>query len=275
MCSSDLNTSNQTTFSLTVRQRPSITSFAANSVCPSSSRTTVLSVVAQGYQLKYEWFKLPSTTPINGATLATLALDTVGSNDAADYRVRVSSTFCTHSQYVVEADAHLTVYTPASLATATLSVSTASGAAQGTSMNVTAPANQSLVFSLAGATGNPAPTYKWYKGSAEITGATLSSYTIANLTAANRGTYTCEVHNDCATVTTRDIVVGVEDAGEQCYSVGSMPHTAASADLNGDGFNDVVVSNQASGTVSVLFSNRGLLELNQTLSLSKIGRAHV
>ncbi len=65
----------------------------------------------------------------------------------------------------------------------------------------------STTFSVVSSgTGN---NYQWqYNGSA-ITGATGKSYTIANTTVANAGTYTCVITNPCGTVTTTNDVLSV------------------------------------------------------------------
>ncbi len=65
---------------------------------------------------------------------------------------------------------------------------------------VAAPSNGSVlpgdsITLSAGATGPGTFTYQWYKDTAKISGAALSSYTILNFQSANAGSYTCLIRD--------------------------------------------------------------------------------
>ena len=79
----------------------------------------------------------------------------------------------------------------------------------------TQPAAQSafvgdtVTFNVA-ATGNPAPTYQWQKAASAISGATNSSYTTPNLTAADDGSlFTVIVSNSAGSVTSSSAKLSV------------------------------------------------------------------
>ena len=70
----------------------------------------------------------------------------------------------------------------------------------------THPASQTIaagstVTFTAAANGNPAPTYQWKKGGTSVSGATSSSYTIANVTAGDAGSYTVVATNSAGSAT--------------------------------------------------------------------------
>lgn len=51
------------------------------------------------------------------------------------------------------------------------------------------------------ATGTPAPTFQWYKGSTAITGATSKTLSFASLTTADAGSYSCVANNTAGSTT--------------------------------------------------------------------------
>ncbi len=61
---------------------------------------------------------------------------------------------------------------------------------------------------VCGATGSPAVSYQWVKDGVDIDGATSSTYTIAQMSATDAGSYYCRVSNSQGTVNSRTAVVG-------------------------------------------------------------------
>ncbi|RZS75371.1 DUF7594 domain-containing protein [Pseudobacter ginsenosidimutans] len=74
--------------------------------------------------------------------------------------------------------------------------------------NTVAPAGGNASFSVT-ATGNPAPTYQWRKGTTNISGATSATYTISNVQAGNAGTYNVVVTNSVGSVTSNNATLTV------------------------------------------------------------------
>jgi glucose/arabinose dehydrogenase len=74
--------------------------------------------------------------------------------------------------------------------------------------NQVAPVGGSATFSVT-ATGSPAPTYQWRKGTTNIAGATSASYTINNVQTSNAGTYNVVVTNTVGSVTSNNATLTV------------------------------------------------------------------
>jgi T5SS/PEP-CTERM-associated repeat protein len=66
--------------------------------------------------------------------------------------------------------------------------------------NLTVTNGDSATFTVVG-TGNPAPTYQWWKGSGKISGATSSAYTIASATLADQASYAVVLANSVGSIT--------------------------------------------------------------------------
>ena len=75
----------------------------------------------------------------------------------------------------------------------------------------TVTAGSSVTFSVT-ASGDPLPTYQWRKDGADITGATNSSYTLANPVPADAGDYSVVVTNVVGSVTSADATLTVNTA---------------------------------------------------------------
>ncbi len=71
---------------------------------------------------------------------------------------------------------------------------------------------ESVTFTVV-ASGTPAPTYQWKKGTSTIGGATSASYTIDNLTLADAADYTVVVTNPGGTVTSDAATLTVNQVG--------------------------------------------------------------
>ena len=62
------------------------------------------------------------------------------------------------------------------------------------------------------ASGAPAPTYQWSRGTTELTGETADTLTFSSVTAANAGDYTCKVTNVIGSVTSNAAALIVNPA---------------------------------------------------------------
>ncbi|MEI6107340.1 MAG: immunoglobulin domain-containing protein, partial [Opitutae bacterium] len=75
----------------------------------------------------------------------------------------------------------------------------------------TAAPGASVSFTVA-ASGNPAPTYQWQKGGANIAGATSATYTIASVAAGDAASYTAVATNSAGTATSSAATLTVSTA---------------------------------------------------------------
>jgi hypothetical protein len=76
----------------------------------------------------------------------------------------------------------------------------------------TVTAGSSVTFTTA-ASGSPAPTYLWSKGTTPLAGATSASYTIASVAAGDAGTYSVTATNSAGGATSNGAVLTVNPAG--------------------------------------------------------------
>ncbi len=154
--------------------------------------TVSLSVTASGAgPLSYRWLK--GGVPIVGATSATLTFSPVRLTDAGSYAVAVTNAVGT----VTSASVALTVN--ASVLSPTITVQP-----EGRSLTV----GDSLALTVA-VSGTPPFTYRWRRAGELITGATASSYAVAQVGEADAGSYTVEVSNAAGTVVSAAAVVRV------------------------------------------------------------------
>jgi alpha-tubulin suppressor-like RCC1 family protein len=145
-----------------------------------SGSSAVFSVVATGTApLAYQWKK--NAVDIPDAIKSSYTIDTVTLSDSGSYTVTVSNSAGT----ITSQTAILTVNYAPSITTQPLSQ--------------TLYLNQTTTFTVV-STGNPVPTYQWYKNGAVITGATNASYTISSPGISDSGKYTVAVMNNVDTV---------------------------------------------------------------------------
>ena len=166
--------------SLTAQTPPSIT---IQPVSQSSAQGGIVTftVAATGTApLAYQWRKEGAN--LSGATASGYTLGSVTTNDAGNYTVRVSNV----SGAATSTVAVLTVIVPPSITQ------------QPSSRNTNVGATFTLTVA---ASGTPPFSYQWRKDGANIPSATLNAYTLANVIAANAGTYTVVVSNYFASVT--------------------------------------------------------------------------
>jgi hypothetical protein len=183
-------------FSGTTQSAPAITTQPVAQTV-TAGQTATFSVVATGNPAPtYQWYM--NSAAISGAT-------------AASYTTPVTTTANSgESFYVVVTNSNGS----ATSNTVTLTVNAATVAPAITTQPVaqTVTAGQTATFSVV-ATGNPAPTYQWYKNSAAISGATAASYTTpATVSTDNGATFYVVVTNSVGSVTSSTVTLTVNTA---------------------------------------------------------------
>ncbi|MBN1990908.1 MAG: immunoglobulin domain-containing protein [Bacteroidales bacterium] len=159
----------------------------STAVCAGSDAT--FSVAITGDITGYQWQRDIGAgfVPIAGATNASYTLSTATTGDDGNYRCLVNTTNCGN---VYSNEATLTV-TPAT------AITTQPEAAKHACVGST------VSFSVT-ATGSGL-TYQWYKNGVSMgAGATTSTLTLTNITAADAASYTCEVTSACGGTITSD-----------------------------------------------------------------------
>jgi len=130
--------------------------------------------------LTYQWFR--NNVSLAGATSATYSVATVARGDAGSYTCTVGN----GSQNVTSDAVAVTVEYPPVILTQPVPLTVAPGAR--------------AVLSVS-AEGLPAPTFQWYKDSVALSGATLSSITLASASVSDAGQYAVVVRNARGTTT--------------------------------------------------------------------------
>ncbi len=114
----------------------------------------------------------------------------------------------------------------------------------------TAPSSQSVapggsVTFTAAASGTPAPTFQWFKGSDPIPGATDASYTIPSVAGGDAGSYTVVATNAIGSATSSAAVLTVSSASPydtwaSSYGLDPAGNGAPTANPSGDGVVNLV-----------------------------------
>ncbi|HEY3270084.1 MAG TPA: immunoglobulin domain-containing protein [Geothrix sp.] len=171
---------------------PTITTQPAN-VTVTAGATATFTVAATGSgTLSYQWKK--GGTAITGATSASYTTPaTVLADNGASFTVTV-----TNAQGTATSNAAvLTVQAAPVFTTQPVGATVTAGAA---------------VTFTAAASGNPAPTFQWFKGTTLLTGQTAATLTIPSATLADAGSYTVVATNTLGTATSTAAVLIVNQA---------------------------------------------------------------
>ena len=172
---------------------PTITTQPANATVTAGATATFTVAASGTAPLSYQWKK--GATAITGATSAsyTTPVTTLGDNGAS-FTVTV-----TNAQGTVTSSAAILTVQAAPVFTTQPAGTT------------TVLAGASVTFTAA-ATGNPAPTFQWYKGTTLLTGQTAATLTIASPTLADAGSYTVVATNSLGSVTSSAAALVVNQA---------------------------------------------------------------
>lgn len=171
-----------------------------------SGSCALLTVVASGANLKYQWYKDGSA--ISGETYATLCIKSASTSSEGSYYVIVKNTAGS-----VQSDS-------AALTIGTSGEKTPAITTQPSSVTVTEESAASLTVVATG--GNL--TYQWYKGSTAIDGATSAKYSISSAASSDAGTYYVVVENTKGSVTSNSVTVTVN--AQTAPSITTQPTAA-------------------------------------------------
>jgi hypothetical protein len=172
----------------TVGVIPTISSQPPNVAAVIGTNAT-FSVTASGYTpLYYQWYK--NGIAMLGANLTYIAFTSVTNTDAGTYQVVITNSY----GQVSSRNATLSVGTMVTITNQPLSLTVTQG--------------QSAIFSV-GATGSTPISYQWTKNGADISGATVSTYSIANAVASSAATYAVKVSNLYGSVTSSNALLTV------------------------------------------------------------------
>lgn len=176
---------------ITVNPTTTITTQPINqSACLGSSAS--FSVVATGVNLTYQWKK--NGNNIGGQTQATLTLNNITANDAANYTCLVTGT----------------CGAPTSNAGVLSIANTASISSQPQAQTICG--GTTLTLDVVGNAGNNT-TYQWLFNGNPV-GTNNSTYSVPNASAAVEGNYEVTISGGCGTITSNSVVVDVTDLPE-------------------------------------------------------------
>jgi uncharacterized repeat protein (TIGR01451 family) len=262
---------------LTVNQNVLVSAAPASITnCPGTPAS--FSVSATGTGLTYQWFK--GAGALSGQTSSSFSIGSVSANDTGTYSVVVSGT-CGNS---ITNSATLTVNQNVLVSSAPVSITNCPGT----------PASFSVSASGTGL------TYQWFKGVSALSGQTTSSFSIANVTANNAGTYSVVVSGTCGNSITNSATLTVNQnmlVSAAPVSITNCPGAPASFSVSATGtgltyqwfkgasalsgqtassFSIASVSANDAGTYSVVVSgtcgnsitNSATLTVNQNIQVS-------
>jgi len=180
-------------------------------ICPGGSKT--IRVTAEGDVQSYQWYK--NDLPVPGATSSTYAITAATAGDAGSYHAVLTSacgtTTSETAQVTVAATPVITQQPQASVLI-----------------------NSGTTLTLTVAAEGPGLTYQWQHNSTNIPApeGTEATLVIANVSAANDGTYRCLITSDCGSVTSGESMVSIitsvdEEGGSPLAGFSIAPQPAS------------------------------------------------
>ncbi|MEY2879557.1 MAG: hypothetical protein RLZZ15_1937 [Verrucomicrobiota bacterium] len=177
---------------LVVNFAPTIAGQPAPSISVAANQSFTLSVTASGNPAPtYQWRK--DTTPITGATNASIVISVAQAGDSGSYDCVIANSVNT----VTSAASVVAVLTAPQVASSSGSITLNQG--QTTTLTVTA-------------TGSNPLNYQWQKNGTNIPGATSAAYVIPSAVADSAGSYVAVVSNTVGTAASTPALVAVNTA---------------------------------------------------------------
>ncbi|HEY3270082.1 MAG TPA: immunoglobulin domain-containing protein [Geothrix sp.] len=173
---------------LTVQSTPAFTLQPAGTTVTAGATATFTAAATGNPAPSYQWYR--GSTLLPGQTSAALTLAATTLADAGSYTVTA-----TNSLGTATSNAAVLVVNQAPVFTV-----------QPAGTTVTAGATATFT---AAATGNPAPSYQWYRGSTLLLGQTSATLTLAATTLADAGSYTVTATNSLGTATSAAAILTV------------------------------------------------------------------
>ncbi len=162
---------------------------ASQTVC-AGSRIDLACVASGAGNITYVWKK--NNVVIPNATFSTYVIPSAALSDSGSYTVTITGTCGSLTSDVALVGV----------------IASASISQQPVAQTICV--NSPLTLSVTGSAGNNT-TYQWRKGGQNISGATSATYTVANATAANAGSYDVVITGSCGTVTSNAVTVTVSN----------------------------------------------------------------
>lgn len=136
----------------------------------------------------FQWRK--NGTAISGATASTYTINSLVAGDAGTYTVYIQNS----AGNVTSNNAVLVVQTPPAITTQPVSVTVTEGS--------------QASFTVA-ASGDPAPTFQWFKGTTAIPSATSATFTLTAAAESDEGSYSVVATNAAGTATSNTVTLTV------------------------------------------------------------------
>ena len=167
---------------ININAPPAFTTQPISQTVNSGSNVTFTAAATGTPTPTFQWFK--GTTALSGQTAATLSLTAVTAADAADYKVVATNSLAP---------------TGVSSSVATLSITSPNIPPVFTTQPISQTVNSgSNVTFTAAATGTPAPTFQWFKGTTALSGQTATTLSLTAVTAADAADYKVVATNAAA-----------------------------------------------------------------------------
>ncbi len=191
-----------------VQIAPAVTSNPQSLTLNQGQPATFSVSVAGSTPLAYQWQK--NLANIAGATAASYTDASVQTNDVGSYRCVVTNAYGLAASAAATLTVNIPVPVPASITT--------------NPQSITLTVGQSATFAVT-AIGDSPMSYQWQKNSANISGATSASYTIASAQTNNAGSYWCVVSNAYGSATSAAATLTVNIAVPVPASITANPQS--------------------------------------------------
>ena len=179
--------------SLVVQYPVEITSQPVNTTVLNKNAATLTIEATGNPSPTYQWYK--NNTKIDGATNKSISVGTEIANNGDKYYCIVSNTRNAGESHITSNTANLNVQYAPEITTMPI--------------NKDGEVGGTVSFAI-DATGNPTPSYQWYKQGTAISGATNKEYITDTLTYSDASTiYMCKVSNSIGSVNSDPLTITI------------------------------------------------------------------